>query len=197
MSSDSGDNSTGEQSVRSTENEVKELMGLFDAPAFARRGRDVEWAFQKTIVVCRNKRLELLEMVHCRLRMWAAATTGPGDWPLAFQEPIDSIWCISGAPEPIWKGSGTPSSKQVVQLATSLLQSVDRFNSRWLAWVNQLQVDSINRQIDHYNKYYILEKECIVGSARLAARLFQPHPRIEPAWLLEQFPLLPVPKLKS
>ena len=196
MSQGSDDNS-GEQSVRSTENEVKELMGLFDAPAFARRGRDVEWAFNKPLHLCRNKRLELLEMVHCRLRMWTAATNGPDDWQLAFQEPIDCIWLIAEAPAPHWKGGGrVPSRKQLTQLSSGLVQSVERFNARWLQWISQLQVDSINRQIDHYNKYYILEKECIVGSARLAARLFQPQPRIEPEWLLGQFPLLPVPKLK-
>jgi hypothetical protein len=196
MTSGSDEPASGEQSVRSTENEVKELMGLFDAPAFARRGRDVEWAVNKTLLLCRQKRLELLEMVHCRLRMWSAATTGPADWPLAFQEPIDHIWIIAEAPEPLWKGKKPPTRKALLQLSTGLVQSVDRFNTRWLQWVEQLQVDSINRQIDHYNKYYILEKECIVGSTRLAARLYQPQPRIEPDWLLGQFPLLPVPKLK-
>lgn len=196
MTSGGDDTSPGEQSVRSTENEVKELMGLFDAPAFARRGRDVEWALNKTLILCRKKRLELLEMVHCRLRMWSAATTGPDDWQLAFQEPIDRIWVIAEAPAPHFKGTGTTSKKQLVQLASGLLQSVERFNTRWPQWISQLQVDSINRQIDHYNKYYVLEKECIVGSARLAARLFQPQPRMEPEWLLGQFPLLPVPKLK-
>lgn len=195
MSTVADDNSDS-QSVRSTENEVKELMGLFDAPAFARRGRDVEWALNRTLHISRNKRLELLDMVHCRLRMWAAATTGPDDWQLAFQEPVDILWEISGAPAPVWKAMKKPSSKTVLNLSKGLIQSVERFNTRWTGWVNELQVDSINRQIDHYNKYYILEKECIVGSARLAARLFEPCPRIEPAWLLQQFPLLPVPRLK-
>jgi len=196
MTSGGDDTSPGEQSVRSTENEVKELMGLFDAPAFARRGRDVEWALNKTLILCRKKRLELLEMVHCRLRMWSAATTGPDDWQLAFQEPIDGIWIVAEAPPPHFKGNGNISKRQLLQLATGLLQSVERFNTRWPQWISQLQVDSINRQIDHYNKYYVLEKECIVGSARLAARLFEPQPRMEPEWLLGQFPLLPVPKLK-
>lgn len=196
MSTEADDNSDS-QSVRSTENEIKELMGLFDAPAFARRGRDVEWALNRTLHISRSKRLELLDMVHCRLRMWASTTTGPDDWQLAFQEPIELLWEISAAPAPVWKAVKKPSPKNVLNLSKGLIQSVERFNARWTGWVNELQVDSINRQIDHYNKYYVLEKECIVGSTRLAARLFEPCPRIEPTWLLQQFPLLPVPRIKA
>ena len=48
--------------------------------------------------------------------------------------------------------------------------------------------------IDHYNRYYVLEKECVMGSGRLAARFFTPIPLLTPAQLLQDHPLLPVPE---
>ena len=81
--------------------------------------------------------------------------------------------------------------------AEGLCLSIERFNDRWSKYVHELQADTINHQIDRFNKYYVLEKECIVGSARLASRLFVPQPRIEPEWLLLQLPPLPVPRLRQ
>lgn len=195
MSSDSNDFEPM-TAVRSTEGEIKELLGLFDAPAFARRGRDIEWAVQRTLTLCSRRRSELLEMVHCRLRMWANLASGPQDWPLAFREPIDALWTLAEAEPPRWKAGKPPSAKKAGVVALGLSQSIERFNDRWMRFVNELQVDTINHQIDRYNKYYVIEKECIVGSARLASRLFVPQPRIEPGWLLSHFPLLPVPALR-
>ena len=49
--------------------------------------------------------------------------------------------------------------------------------------------------IDQYNRYYVLEKECVMGSARLAARHFTPVERVTKPSLLEEHPALPVPEL--
>jgi hypothetical protein len=49
--------------------------------------------------------------------------------------------------------------------------------------------------IDQYNRYYVLEKECVMGSSRLAARFFTPIPQLTPERLLRDHPLLPVPDL--
>ncbi|RLS26272.1 MAG: hypothetical protein DWH73_00895 [Planctomycetota bacterium] len=193
--SDNGHETSEMTSVRSTEADVKELMGLFDAPAFARRGRDMEWSIQRTLTLSGKKRLEMLDMVHCRLRMWSNCLTGPNDWQLAFTGPIDYIWALSEAPEPIWKGKVRPTRKVAIALGTSIVQSIERFNTRWVKWLSQLELDTINRQIDHYNKYYLLEKECIVGSSRLASRLYKPVAVIDKDWLIMQFPILAVPDL--
>lgn len=183
-------------SVRSTEAEIKELMGLFDSPAFARRGRDIEWAVARTLEISRRQRLELLEMVHCRLRMWAAVTTGPHDWQLCFHGPIDYIWQLTEAPAPQFNESLIIKPKALQVASQNLVSSLERFNTRWEKWVSRLEADTINRQIDHYNKYYVLEKECVVGSAKLASRLFKPVDRISPAWLLGHFPLIDMPALR-
>jgi hypothetical protein len=54
----------------------------------------------------------------------------------------------------------------------------------------------VNRLVDRYNRYYVLEKECTLRSARLAARHFEPKPRVSHDALLERYPPLPLPELK-
>ena len=57
--------------------EIKEMMGLFDVPAFARRGQELEETLRRLDDRCRQARAERLDMVHVRLRQWARAATGP------------------------------------------------------------------------------------------------------------------------
>ena len=101
------------------ETEVKEMMGLFDLPAFARRGQDLEITRRRLHERCCKARLQLLDMVQLRLRQWSRAVTGPDAWPAVF-----------------------------------------------------------------------------TGSARLAARHFQPVPLFTAAILLDDHPMLPVPELR-
>ena len=51
--------------------------------------------------------------------------------------------------------------------------------------------------IDQYNRYYVLEKECVLGSARLALRHFTAKTRLTRAALDADYPPLPVPELAS
>jgi hypothetical protein len=51
--------------------------------------------------------------------------------------------------------------------------------------------------IDQYNRYYVLEKECVLGSSRLAARHFVPKARLTAEALLAAHPVLPVPELRG
>ncbi|MGZ3316444.1 MAG: hypothetical protein ACXU95_03995, partial [Isosphaeraceae bacterium] len=68
----------------SVESEIKELMGLFDVPAFARRGQDLEYSLKRIHARCLQEREESLEMVRLRLRQWSRVATGPGDWSDVF-----------------------------------------------------------------------------------------------------------------
>ena len=64
----------------SVDSEIKELMGLFDVPAFARRGQDLEYALERIHARCLQVREESLEMVRLRLRQWLRVAAGPDDW---------------------------------------------------------------------------------------------------------------------
>jgi hypothetical protein len=176
------------------ETEVKELMGLFDLPAFARRGQDVEFSQQRLHGHLRVTRGDMLEMVRVRLRQWANAVVGPEEWRKIFADSIEPLWLQSDAGEPRW-ASATASNRRQLAIARDLIATVLRFNSRWLRFVEQVNLEPVNQAIERYNRYYLIEKECVVGSARIAARHFVPLGRIENATLLEAHPTLPVPEL--
>ena len=59
------------------ETEVKELLGLFDLPAFARRGQDLEIDPQAPARALPAVAPGMLDMVHLRLRQWSRAVNGP------------------------------------------------------------------------------------------------------------------------
>ncbi len=190
------DESRGEMSIGGVDAEIKELLGLFDVPAFARRGQDVEYAATRLRAVCRRRRAEMLDMVGIRLRQWAAAAPGPEAESRHFAGPIAPLWPLSGAEPPRW--SDRPASaRRLRAVARDLIASVERFNRRWSAHLDGIDLGPINRQIEHYNRYYLLEKECSLGSARLASRFFVLKDRVSIAEVRAEFPTLPVPVLRS
>jgi hypothetical protein len=174
--------------------EIKEMMGLFDAPAFARRGQELEDTLRRLRERCRQARLERLDMVHVRLRQWARAASGPESWPAVFSASIEPLWPLSEAEPPRWAGESAPIRQQI-EIARNLIAAVGRFNQRWVQFLDGLKLEAANRVIDDYNRYYLLEKECVLGSARLAARFFTPVARLSREQLLRDHPLLPVPEL--
>lgn len=173
--------------------DLNEMMGLYDVPAFARRGQDVEHALRTLHARCGRKREGLLDMVHVRLRQWAVAAVGPADWTDALRAPIDALWPLSGAEPPRWAAAPASTRRRRV-IVRDLIASVERFNSRWREFVGKLNLGAINAEIADYNEYYPLEKECALGSARLAMLGFRPIEPVSAETLLADHPLLPVPE---
>jgi hypothetical protein len=176
------------------ETDVKELMGLFDLPAFARRGQDLEATLRRLHLRCRAARGQLLEMVHLRLRQWSRAAVGPDSWPGVFTSPIESLWALSDAEPPQWGPKDAPFKRKQA-IARDLVAAVERFNRRWIQVIDRTNLEPTNFVIDQYNRYYVLEKECVMGSARLAARHFAPVAPLTRAMLLAEHRTLPVPGL--
>lgn len=176
--------------------EMRELLGMFDVPAFARRGQDLEHAIRRLRHLLQRQRHGMLDMVRLRLKQWAAAVDGPEAEIVLFLQPIRPLWELAGAEPPAWARQNATDRKRKT-IARDLLASVERFNRRWSARIDELNLEPINRQIDHYNRYYVLEKECVLGSARLAARHFVPRPPLAKSDLLADHPLLPVPLLRD
>ena len=176
--------------------EGRELLGLFDAPAFARRGHDLEHALDRLHARCRRERDALLEMVRLRLRQWAAAVAGPDDGRDTFAAPIADLWTGASLHPDGWAARVQPPRRRRT-IARDLIASVARFNRRWDAFLAALDLAPINRLIDNYNRYYVFEKECMVRSAHLAARHFEPRPHVTLESLRAAYALLPVPVLKG
>ena len=189
------DSTEDETPMLGTDTEMKELLGLFDAPAFARRGHDLEYALDRLDLRFRRERGPMLDMVRLRLKQWAAVAPGPPTSADVFISPIDDLWPLADAPAPVWAAQAGPPRK-LRTAARELVASVERFNRRWTRLVEATNLDPINRMIERYNRYYVLEKECSLGSSRLATRHFEPRPDLSHASLLEAYPPLPVPALR-
>lgn len=177
--------------MASVETEIQQMLGLFDVPSFARRGQDLESSLARLHGRCERMRAGMLEMVHLRLRQWASAATGPDDWSDTFAEPVAPLWDLSGASEPPRWADQPASTRRRRALARDLTASVDRFNRRWTRFVEDLDLGPVNRRIEGYNRYYLLEKECALGSHRLAARLFRPVDPLSVDDLIARHPPLP------
>jgi len=174
--------------------EMQQVLGLFDLPAFARRGQELEHSLARLDQHCRRERGAMLEMVRLRLRQWASASEGPEAWQTIFTAPLDPLWTLCEAEPPVW--SGRPSHRRRQRaIARDLIASIERFNRRWTEYLETLKLERINFLIDQYNRYYVLEKECILSSVRLAARNFTPKSPVTSEQLFELYPILPVPLL--
>lgn len=173
---------------------IRELLGMFDVPAFARRGLDLEYSLNRLHERLNEQRSGLFDMVRLRLKQWASAATGPEDWRDTFNGPVSPLYTLSEANPPRW-APRPASARNRLAVGRDLVTSVSRFNRRWHHALDLLKLDTINRQIEHYNRYYVLEKECVIGSARLASRHFVPQACLSREQLLAGHPALPVPIL--
>lgn len=182
--------------TNSVDAEINQLIGLFDLPAFARRGQDLEYALKRIRERCRRERAAMLDMVQVRLRQWAGAVIDADAGLAVFTASIAPLWPLSGAEPPAWARQAA-SPRRLRTIANDLIASTVRFNTRWSRFVDELGLDHVNRLIDQYNRYYLLEKECCLGSSRLAARFYTPQAPFTRDSLLAEFPLLPVPTLRS
>ncbi|QDU64823.1 hypothetical protein Pan216_57160 [Planctomycetes bacterium Pan216] len=172
---------------------AKQMLGLCDAPAYLRRARRVEESIERVARRCESKRYELLDGVRFRLRGWNRLCQDDGtNWERLPEEmrrllEIVSSTAFSEGDRRIAFGvTGT-----VRDLLEAINESVERFNRRWLTFVESLDTTAANRLIDGYNQYYLFEKECAVGSPWLAARGYQPKEVLNRDWILKRYPPLP------
>jgi hypothetical protein len=189
----SSDSEPDEANPTPTDRETREILGLFDAPAFARRGRDVEFALAGLRGICVRERIARLEMISLRLRQWCSIAD-PGGWIGVLEQPIDDIWHLALDGDPPYADSSALPSRRL-RVARDLIHSVERFNRLWLQFLEGLNLDPLNQLIEQYNRYYLLEKECSLGSVRAAARSFRPIAPLTLPVLRQDYPLLPLPRL--
>jgi hypothetical protein len=173
------------------------MLLAFDAPAFVRRAMQVEAGWEALLTVCRRERERLLEMPRMRLARFqslcksraagSGRTCHPDD--LAYLEELHHEW------QPRLRSTVKParSEADVNRALAELSRSFLRFNLRWLAFVRELDLHPVNQLREGYNRYYLLEKECALRSARLAREGFVPLTPLRIEDLLDRFPLLRVP----
>jgi len=83
----------------------------------------------------------------------------------------------------------TGSAMAIRAALRDLQEALDRFNQRWRQLLAAADLTEVNRRRDEYNRYYVLEKECFVGSPRIAKLGFRPLAMVTnadlAAWLPE------------
>lgn len=158
----------------------KMVMGFYGPPAFATRGRNTEEAWHALLDHCRAKRAEMLQGIRWNIRALANALDLPRN-----EDPETTVRHIRKAltVKPL---SSLHSSISFI----SLLESIERFNATWQAYIAKLDLTDVNRELEKYNEYYVLEKESVVGSEQIARQGFQPKQPVAVTDIAREFPPL-------
>jgi hypothetical protein len=182
------------------EEAVKRFLAQYDAPAYIRRARSVEAALEQLLDHCRRRRAEWLEIVRLRIAMLHALV---GDWKnllpfLTNDGQLDILrYHLAALASPLRAPiEPTTCARALRRALHELHESLQRFNERWQAFLASVDLTAINELREGYNRYYVLEKECAVRSARVARQEFTPLPPLTLEDLAARFPLLPVPRLR-
>jgi hypothetical protein len=178
----------------------KHFLARYGAPAYVRRARRVQEALDELVERCRRQRHDWLNMVRIRLaalRTWAGAWDTLRPWLADDRQVVmlGELESLAGTAERP-KCPAAASPRRLRRALGELRESLARFNQRWEAFVQSVDLGPLNELRADYNQYYILEKECALRSPVLARQGFR---RLEPlttAELAALVPPLPVPALK-
>jgi hypothetical protein len=178
---------------------VQEIAGRFGPAAFMRRAKLVETTWTQLLERGNHARLECLAMVRLRLGQLHALA---GVWETLhpwLPEDADRAMLIRLHDElqPRLRMALQPStSGRVLRAALrELVEAMEIFNARWQKWLAEVDLTALNKVRDDYNRYYLLEKECALGSALVARRDFKPLARITRGDVEAQLPLLKLPRI--
>jgi hypothetical protein len=156
----------------------KRFLACYDVPAYVRRARQIQDALDFLLGRCRQQRETLLRPVRSGLKLCWQVAGHPELLQRAIQNSercrtILELGDSLGVPCP--NSSQTSLSPRRLQQALDELQnSIVRFNRRWHAYLQQVDLEPINRLRAAYNRYYLLEKECALRSPRLARQGYVP-----------------------
>jgi hypothetical protein len=180
--------------------ELGQLLSQYDAPAFVRRDRRVSEAFEGLLDRCQRQRDEWLDMVRIRIGALCALA---GDWGslaplLADEEQLHILRQLHVTLEPELRVPIEPTSSLRIlrQALRELIDSLECFNRRWRQLLQEIDLTEVNALREGYNRYYLLEKECALRSARLARQWFQPFASVTREELAARFPVLVIPDCK-
>jgi hypothetical protein len=175
--------------------EFLQMLGRFDGPAYVRRARGVQEALERLLERCRHQRNEWLMMVRLRVGELRALA---GDWaalrPLLAEGQDAVLERLHAELEPRLRVpvEQTSSRRLLRRAVRELNESIERFNRRWQKYLAEVDLTPLNELRDGYNRYYVLEKECALGSAAVARQGFRPLLPYTFAELHAEVPLLPV-----
>jgi hypothetical protein len=168
-----------------------------DTPAFIRRARDVELAWDVLFENCRQKREVLLQFPRMRLAMFFALSETWTSIPSSVcrADDVDYLEKLRREWSPRLRIQVAPakSASEIRRIMTQLASSFQRFNEGWSEYLLEVDLKRINSLREGYNQYYVAEKECAMWSSEVAQQYFEPLPLLTANDLLQTFPLLQIP----
>lgn len=179
--------------------DVKMLTGLFDAPAYIRRVRNVEGALEHLLGRARVVREEWLAMTRMRIGVLHALVGG--NWTmlrpwLADDEQVGVLERLHQTLSPTLRLPPKPtrSPRALRGALAELLESLTRFNTRWMDHLRKIDLTVVNDLREKYNRYYLLEKSCAIRNEAVVRAGFVPMTPFDLAELQQHLPLLPEPR---
>lgn len=176
---------------------VFQQMLIQGGPAFVRRGREVQLAFDVVVETCRKQREEWLRFVRLSLgSLFALAGSTPALAEfLGNPEQLQTLERLMKDLQPHLRAPpvSTSNARHLRKALAEVRDAIERFNERWLDFTARLNLDHVNEVRERYNRYYLLEKECALGSSRVARAGFQRLNPLGPHDFLKFIPLLQVP----
>jgi len=177
---------------------INEMIGRFAAPSFIRRAKLVEATWSHLLERCAKARFEQLKFVGLRLgQLFALA----GSWEVlrrCVRRDVDLIdlQTLHAVLQPrlLAPLAATSSRRALLGAGRELIEAMEMFNQRWSRWLAKIDLRAVNQARADYNRYYLFEKECVVGSAAIARVGYR---TLEPVTLEEvaaRWPLLRLPE---
>ena len=161
----------------------QQIIASFDTPAYMRRARDVEAAWNEILMRCQHQYEELLEMPRLRLaqlhrllhgRMELLSTLTGNAITCFHTQLLQELFrnwqpTLQSGPAGNQHQLPTDNSPQKQMIAVRQLSlSFHRFNSRWKGYLDSIDLTKVNDLRSGYNENYLLEKECVVHSVNIA-----------------------------
>lgn len=173
----------------------KYVIATQGGPAYVRRAKHVEEAFDGLLARCQDRRAFAAAGVADKLNLLRSCPALPlrlggllaGAADLTAFRQLDALFPTAPAAVPL-------PERKLARALHDLAAAVDRFNAAWASFLNGLDLKPVNELRADYNKYYLLEKECAVRSPRLARQGYRPLPPLTVEELFARFPLLPRPR---
>ncbi len=179
----------------------KQFLAGYDVPAYIRRGRQTEAAWEDLLSRCQRQREEWLVLVRQRLgtlQVMAGDLARLAPW-LKDETQVAVLTRLLGTvvPAPSRCAVLANSARSLRRALREVIESLERFNRRWKEFLDALDLTGVNETREAYNRYYVLEKECAVRSPRIARQGFQPLPPVTREEIEKLFPSLDMLELRT
>jgi hypothetical protein len=181
---------------------LKCLAELGENPAFIQRAQRVDEAWAQVLERCRTQRVAMLRWPWMHLCILANRLNH--DWsPLAqyladegqvtYLEVLYKEWKGLLESKTI-SGSSWSSTRRILR---DFVGSVERFNGAWRKFLEEVNLEDVNRLRRDYNQHYPVEKSCAFDCEDIERLGFTPLDPVTIEHLYAAFPPLPILRLRN